>query len=157
MDDYSRYSWIFPLKLKSDAVTVFGQFKSLVGNIYNNNIKVIRCDEGGNYKPIIHTASQCGIQVQLACPYTSAHNGRVERKYRHVVEIRLALLAHAKMPLQYWWETFHTLVYLINRMPTYTIEGKVPFTVLNKEEPDYNSLRIFGATCYPCLRQISTS
>lgn len=32
VDDISRYTWIYPLKVKSDALTVFKLFKSLVEN-----------------------------------------------------------------------------------------------------------------------------
>lgn len=56
------------------------------------------------------------------------------------------------MPLAYWWEAFHTAVYLINCMPITVLHGKVPFTTLCKKEPDYHALRTFGSTCYPCLR-----
>ncbi|KAK1646191.1 hypothetical protein QYE76_063996 [Lolium multiflorum] len=43
----------------------------------------------------------------------NAANG-AERKHRHIVEVGLALLAQASMPLKFWDEAFLTATYLIN-------------------------------------------
>lgn len=118
----------------------------------HRKIKEVRCDEGGEFKPLIHFASGNEIKIQFTCPCTSDQNGRVERKHWHIVETGLSLLAQAHMPLAYWWEPFHTVVYLINRMPTVALHGKVPFTTLYNKEPDYHVLRTFGSACFPCLR-----
>lgn len=48
-------------------------------------------------------------------------------KHRHIIETRLTLLAQANMPLKFWWNTFHIAIYLINRLPTYTLNNKTPF------------------------------
>ena len=50
VDDFSRYSWIFPMKQKSEVFGIFVQFKSKVENMLNCTIKTIQCDEGGEYK-----------------------------------------------------------------------------------------------------------
>jgi len=52
----------------------------------------------------------------MSCLYTSQQNGRAERKHRHMTELRLTLLAQAKIPLHYWWESFSYSFYLINRL-----------------------------------------
>jgi histone deacetylase 1/2 len=52
IDDFSRFTWIFPLKQKSETIHAFTQFKNMVENQFNKKIKVIQCDEGGEYKPI---------------------------------------------------------------------------------------------------------
>lgn len=85
---------------------VFKQFKSQAEKQYNAVFKTLRCDGGGKYKPIIQFAKENGIEIQIACPYTSSQNGRVERKHRHIVETGLALLAQAKMTLHHWWDAF---------------------------------------------------
>ena len=43
VDAYSRFSWIYFLKNKSDALSVFKQFKSLV-ELQFNKIKAIQTD-----------------------------------------------------------------------------------------------------------------
>lgn len=52
VDDFSRFTWIYPLKQKFETVQAFIQFKALAENQYNKRIKVIQCDGGGEYKPL---------------------------------------------------------------------------------------------------------
>lgn len=53
VDYFSRFSWIFPLKYKEDAITIFRQFKEQVYNLYEAKIKIVRCDEDGEFKPLL--------------------------------------------------------------------------------------------------------
>lgn len=118
IDDFSRFVWIFPLKQKSEVFQAFTQFKNLTENLFNRRIKAIQCDGGGEYIPVQKIAHENRIQMRISCPYTSAQNGRSERKHRHIIELGLTLLAQAKMPLHFWWEAFSTAVFLINRLPS---------------------------------------
>lgn len=52
IDDFIRFTWIFPLKQKSETITAFIQFKNMVENQFNRKIKVLQCDGGGEYKPV---------------------------------------------------------------------------------------------------------
>lgn len=94
---------------------------------WNTKLKLYAMMKVGSLSLLIQFTSENGIQIQLACPYTSAQNGRVERKHRHIVETGLAMFAQAKMPLTYWWDAFHTATFLINQIRTSVIEGKDPF------------------------------
>jgi len=152
IDDYNRFTWIFPLKQKSETIHVFTQFKSLVENQFNKKIKALQCDGGGEFKPVKKIAIESGIQFRMSCPYTSQQNGRVERKHKHVTEVGLTLLAQAKMPLHYWWEAFSTLIYLINKLPSSVNPNESPFSLLFGKRPDYDALKSFGCACYPCLK-----
>ncbi|PNY01489.1 copia-like polyprotein, partial [Trifolium pratense] len=152
IDDFSRFTWIFPLKQKSDTIHAFIQFKNLAENQFNKKIKIIQCDGGGEYKAVQKVSIEAGIQFRMSCPYTSQQNGRAERKHRHVVELGLTLLAQAKMPLRYWWEAFSTAVYLINRLSSSVNPNESPYSLMFKREPDYNALKPFGCACYPCLK-----
>lgn len=100
-------------------------------NQYGNSIKTVRCDNGGEFKHLLQFGKENGIDIQLSYPYTSVQNGRIERKHKHVAEIGLSLLAQAKMPLQYWWEAFHTVVYLINRMPSPVSNHVSPYFLIH--------------------------
>jgi len=74
---------------------MFQQFKLQVENQFDNNIKYVQSDNGGEFKSFIIFLQHAGIVHRFSCPYNSTQNGRVERKHRHVVETGLALLAHA--------------------------------------------------------------
>jgi hypothetical protein len=90
-----------------------------------------------------------GITHRVSCPHTHQQNGLAKRKHRHIVETRLALLAHAFMPVKFWDEAFLTATYLINRMPTRVIDNKCPLERLFKTSPNYSILKIFGCVCWP--------
>jgi histone deacetylase 1/2 len=48
------------------------------------------------------------ITHHVLCPHAHQQNGSVERKHRHIIEVGLALLANASMPLKYQDEAFLT-------------------------------------------------
>lgn len=56
-----------------------------------------------------------------------------------MTEIGSTLLAQAKMPLKYWWDSFQTVAYVINRMP----QNENPFETFYEKDFDYKSLKVF--------------
>jgi hypothetical protein len=50
IDDFSRKTWLYLLKQKSEAFDVFKKFKSMVENESGQTIKILRSDRGGEYK-----------------------------------------------------------------------------------------------------------
>jgi hypothetical protein len=49
VDDYSRYSWIYPLHAKFETFATFLKFKALVENQFSTTIKQLQSDGGGKY------------------------------------------------------------------------------------------------------------
>ena len=70
VDDFSRYSWIYPLHSKDQALSVFIKFKSLVENQFNSRIQCLRSDNGGEFKGFSSYLATHGIKSQFSCPYT---------------------------------------------------------------------------------------
>lgn len=68
------------------------------------------------------------------------------------MEVGLALLARASMPLKSWDQAFLTATYLTNLLPSKVIDYDTPVNRLLHETPNYSSLRIFGCACWPNLR-----
>lgn len=64
----------------------------------------------------------------------------------------LTLLSQATLPLTYWDYALSTAVYLINRLPSSSINFQVPYTVLFKIKLDYKFLRVFDCACFLLLR-----
>jgi histone deacetylase 1/2 len=96
------------------------------------------------------------IAHRVSCPHAHQQNGAVERKHIHIVEVGLALLANASMPLKFWDEAFLTTTRLINYLPSKVVGYKTPTELLLKEIPDYSSLRVFGCACWPNLRPFNS-
>ena len=116
----------------------------------------MQSDWGGEYERLNSFFQKIGISHRVSCPHAHQQNGAVERKHRHIVEVGLALLANASMPLKFWDEAFLTATYLINILPSKVINFDTPFQRLFKENPNYKSLRIFGCACWPNLRPYNT-
>ena len=53
-----------------------------------------------------------------------------ERKNRHLLEVVRASLIEAHMPLSYWGEALTSAAYLINRVPSNTINFQTPSQAL---------------------------
>ena len=49
IDDFSRYTWAFFLKKKSEVLERFTEFKAFVENASGRKIKSLRSDNGGEY------------------------------------------------------------------------------------------------------------
>jgi hypothetical protein len=47
VDDFSKFTWFFPLKHKSQVLSTFIHFKSTIENLLNHKLKVLRTDCGG--------------------------------------------------------------------------------------------------------------
>uniref|UniRef100_A0A2N9I718 Integrase catalytic domain-containing protein n=1 Tax=Fagus sylvatica TaxID=28930 RepID=A0A2N9I718_FAGSY len=127
-------------------------FSSIVEKHFNSTIKTLYSDNGGEYISLTDFLSTNGISHLTTPPHTPEHNGYSERRHLHIVETGLALLTHASLPLSYWTYAFATAVYLINRMPTPTLNLSSPYHKIFQTPPNYSKLRVFGCLCYPWLR-----
>ena len=94
VDDFTRFSWLYPLKQKSDFVRCFILFHKLVEKQHDKSIKVFQSDGGGEFssKDFLNCLSDQGIIHQQSCPGTPEQNGVAERKHRHVIELGLAMM-----------------------------------------------------------------
>lgn len=102
VDDYTKYTWIYPLKLKSEAKNVFLQFNTYVERQFDTKIKCFQTDWGGEYRQLLPMLQSLGIVFRHPCHHTHQQQGMAERKHRHIVEIGLTLLAQISMDLKFW-------------------------------------------------------
>ncbi|CAA7019426.1 unnamed protein product [Microthlaspi erraticum] len=152
VDHYTRYTWLYPLKQKSDVKQTFVTFKALVENKFHQRIGTLFSDNGGEFIALRDFLATHGITHLTSPPHTPEHNGVSERKHRHVVETGLTLLSTAAVPLEYWPFAFATAVYLINRLPTPVLSHQSPFFKLFQVAPNYDKLKAFGCLCFPWLK-----
>lgn len=66
--------------------------------------------------------------------------------------MRLTLLAQAFMPLTFWWNTFSTAVFIINRLPTSILGNISLYQAAFGQLLDYKFLKVFGSARFPCLQ-----
>ncbi|MCO5558694.1 hypothetical protein L7F22_012280 [Adiantum nelumboides] len=110
VDDFSRYTWVSFLKLKSEAFGSIRDWKAMVEKEKDLKVKSIRSDRGDEFlsEDFARWCKSEGIRRQLTTPYTPSQNGVVERKNRTIMEMARAMLAHASLPRSYWAEACNT-------------------------------------------------
>lgn len=67
IDSFSRFTWIYLLRHKSEALPAFVQFKSQVELQLGYKIKVVQTDWDGEYRPFIELLATYGILHQHPC------------------------------------------------------------------------------------------
>ena len=79
-------------------------------------------------------------------------NGVAEQKNRHILETARALLFGAQVPSRHWDDSVTTVVYLLNRMPSKTLDFKTPLQVLSRHVTLPSILllppRVFGCVTF---------
>jgi transposase InsO family protein len=101
IDDYSRYTWTFPLRFKSDTSTI---------REFHQYVLTQSCSS--------FILSQHGIVFCLSYPHTSSQNGKAERGIHTITNILHTLLFQGHLPAIYSVEAMHTATYLFNRRPS---------------------------------------
>lgn len=152
VDECTRFTWLFPLRRKSDFLHCLKEFYQFISAQFEKRIKVFQTDGGGEFtgKEISSFFSTHGILHQLSCPHTPEQNGLVERKHRNATELGLTMLFHSNVPKRFWVEAFASAIRLINRLPTRTLHMHSPFDKLFVIS--HYTLRVFGCRCFPYLR-----
>ena len=100
----------------------------------------MQTDWGGEYEKLNASFQKVGITHHVSCPHAHQQNGSAERKHRHIVEVGLALLANASMPLKFWDEAFVTATFLINLLPSKVLNFETPVQKLLHQKPNYEAL-----------------
>jgi hypothetical protein len=124
----------------------------MVERLFNTKIQQVQTDWGGEFRSLNTFFHKLGIIHRVSCPHTHQQQGCVEPKHRHIIDTTLALLAESHVPKYFWDEACQTSCYLINRLPTPTLQNNSPFQKLFNRSPDYKFLKIFGYACFPNLR-----
>lgn len=72
----------------------------------------------------------------------------VERKHRYLLETARALSFQSNLPLKFWGDSIQCAAFLINRMPSTSLDGMTPYEKLFGKKPNIACLRSYGCLCY---------
>jgi len=151
IDDFSRCTWLFLMKNRSELFSIFQTFFNEIKNQFGISIRILRSDNA--YEYLSHSFNTFlkshGILHQTSCAYTPQQNGVAERKNRHLVETTRTLLIHGEIPQCFWSDALLSVCYLINHMSSSVLENKIPHSILFPHE-SLHSLppKVFGSTCF---------
>ena len=132
IDDCTRMTLVCLMKSKSEVNLLFQKFHKMVCSQYNAQVQVLHSDNGGEYLSfeLKRYLEAHGTIHQTTFSDTPQHNGVAERKNRHLLEVVHASLIEAHMPLSYWGHALTSAAYLINRVPSSTIDFRTPSQTL---------------------------
>ncbi|KAF5822614.1 putative RNA-directed DNA polymerase [Helianthus annuus] len=149
VDDYSRYTWVYFLSHKNETAALVKQFITLAENQASTKVKVIRSDNGTEFKNVTLDTfcSEKGIDRQFSAPRTPQQNGVAERRNRTLIEAARTMLADSKLPSFFWAEAVSTACYIQNHALVNKRHMKTPYEILEGHKPSVSHFRIFGCPC----------
>ncbi|OAJ44539.1 hypothetical protein BDEG_27760 [Batrachochytrium dendrobatidis JEL423] len=150
VDDYSRYSHLYPMISKDQTFQRFKEHVAAVELSKGLPVRAIRTDNGGEFtsSAFQQFLKLKGIAVQRTTPYTPQQNGVAERKNRTIVSAVRAMFAGCKLGREFWAEAAMTAVYLQNRSPNKALGQRTPYELWTGELPKVMHLRTFGYAAY---------
>ena len=118
IDDFSRYTWVFFLRKKSEVLERFIEFKASVENSSGRKINSLIYDNGGEYinSELLQICDDSGIQIQHSIPYTPQQNGEAERKNWALKEMTTCMLEAKGLASKLWDEAMNVAAHIQNRV-----------------------------------------
>jgi hypothetical protein len=146
IDDFSRRTWVYFLKLKSEFFDKFLAYRALVEKQSGHQIQRLRTDNGGEYVNNNFTSyyTTHGIQMQHIVPYTPHQNGVVERKNRTLKEMANCMIQSKGLSLKYWAEAIKFQNYIVNHTPTKALKNIRSEEAWTKIKLDVSHFHVFG-------------
>ncbi|GJV46768.1 retrovirus-related pol polyprotein from transposon TNT 1-94 [Tanacetum coccineum] len=122
VDEYSRYTWVYFLKKKSQAPETIMSFIKRVENQNDIKVKQLRNDNGTEFRNsiLVNFCDEKRISQNFSSPYTSEQNVVAERKNRTLIEAARTMLSGSIFSKQYWTEAVATACYTQNRSTIFT-------------------------------------
>jgi hypothetical protein len=108
-------------------------------------LKCLRSDNGGEYcsKEFDDYYSYHGIRREKTVPRTPQENGVSERMNRTIMECARSMRLHAGFPLQFWADVVDIVVYLINKGPSSSLDGRILEEEWTGKKVNYSFLKTF--------------
>ena len=148
IDYYTRCTWVYLMRNKSEIFFHFTHFLQMIKTQYNTVVRTIRSDNGREYITNEFRAElhKCGILQQLTCSYIPVPNGVSERKNRHILSMVRCLL-------QGWVFLNISGTWLSSLPPTLSIALPVGYYMARHRSIFFSTLFpilpcVFGCTCF---------
>ncbi|KAJ9547778.1 hypothetical protein OSB04_020321 [Centaurea solstitialis] len=150
VDEYSRYTWLEFLRMKSEAPELIIKFIKRIQVLLQLPVRKIRSDNGTEFKNATLDAylTSVGISHNFSGAYTPQQNGVVERRNRTLVEAARTMLAYSGLPLTFWAEAVSTACFTQNRTIITKRFKKTPYHIINHRVPNVKFFHVFGCRCY---------
>ncbi|GKE48741.1 putative ribonuclease H-like domain-containing protein, partial [Tanacetum coccineum] len=127
---------------KDETSGIIKSFITGIENLVDHNVKVIRCDNGTEFKnrEMNQFCEMNGILRQ----FRVARNGVAERRNKTLIEAVRTMLADSKLPTTFWAEAVNTACYVQNKVLVVKPHNKTPYELFHGRTPTLSFMRPFG-------------
>ena len=139
------------MKNRSDYLVPFTDLIDVKLRALGVKIKHYHADRGAELisKAVIKILQREGSGYTWTPADTPELNSTSERKWRTLTEMCLSILLRSGLPVDFWWDAYATASYIVNRLPTQTVNGYMtPWECVYNKIPDLSHLRIWGCKTY---------
>ncbi|GJW52084.1 retrovirus-related pol polyprotein from transposon TNT 1-94 [Tanacetum coccineum] len=124
VDDYSRYTWVYFLRTKDEALDMIIDFVNQVQRNLKASILTIQTDNGTEFK-----------------------NEKLIRNHT-LVDAARTMFIFFKAPEFLWAEAIATACFTQNRSIVHTRHNKTPYEFIRGRKPNVQYFHVFGSLCY---------
>ena len=107
VDDCSRFTWLYPLKHKSEASIYVKKNFTMVQTQFGVSIKCLKSNNAKELALAEFLAS-IGTLHQFSCVERPKQNSVAERKHQHLLNVARALYFQSKVPISFWGDCVST-------------------------------------------------
>ena len=152
-DWYSKYSWTFLLKNKSDALTCLKRLIGITFKAARVELRHYHSDNAGELcgkETIDFLELEVHATHSTSEAYTPQRNAVAERKFRTLGEMAATMLHESGLPHVFWGYAFQAATYVRNRIPSVPSNGRLlsPYELWTNKVPSIRHLRRWGCKCY---------
>ena len=154
IDDCTSFIWSIPIPSKSAALPSLIAWEKAREIETGSVVGTYRLDNGELKSNAMHAwAASRGTRLQFTAPYTSGHNGRVERTHLTLANRARSMRLQTGLPPNRWDKFFVTACYLSVRSPTRSLINTTPYECWHGHKPDLSHLREIGSRAFVLIQK----
>ncbi|CAI5950101.1 unnamed protein product [Closterium sp. NIES-65] len=156
VDDYSRYTTVFPLRTKGEVPDVLipwiRRARLQLSERFRSDFPVLRLhsDRGGEFSSDLLAAycAEHGIEQSFTLPASPQQNGVAERRIGLVMEVARTSLIHAAAPQFLWPFAVRYAAHQLNLWPRVSLPETSPTLLWTGEVGDASRFRVWGSRAF---------
>ncbi|CAI7911894.1 unnamed protein product [Closterium sp. NIES-54] len=156
VDDYSRYTTVFPLRTKGEVPDVLipwiRRARLQLSERFHSDFPVLRLhsDRAGEFSSDLLAAyhAEHGIEQSFTLPASPQQNGVAERRIGLVMEVARTSLIHAAAPHFLWPFAVQYAAHQLNLWPHVSLPETSPTLLWTGEVGDASRFRVWGSRAF---------
>ncbi|CAI7807703.1 unnamed protein product [Closterium sp. NIES-53] len=156
VDDYSRYTTVFPLRTKGEVPEVLIDWirgaRRKLSEIFGSDLPVLRLhsDRGGEFSSDLLRAfcRSEGIRQTFTLPASPQQNGIAERRIGMVMDVARTSMIHAAAPHFLWPFAVQYAAHQINLQPRVSLPETTPTLRWTGKVGDASAFRVWGSQAF---------